>query len=208
MIERINSYEDDRFEKCILYQHGAFLVDGIPCSFEITSTDSAIITTENDISLDEVIEEFRYYAEHITRFYDAKHNLIKEFPSIELIDVDFTDIMPSQFYVNNDKLEAISSFIKTADDVIVPLSLYSDRYLLHDGHSRLFCANAQGIKKAKGFIIEDDPVLLAFAKEGKSRGINHIWNLETVSNEEYEVKWIQFCTDFINKLDSDNSNDD
>jgi len=205
MIERINSYEDDRFEKHILLQHGAFLVDGIPCSFEITSTDSAIVSAEKDIPLDEVIIDFRYYAEHITKFYDTKHNLVKEFPSIELIDVEITDIMPSQFYVNHNKLEAISSFIKTGDDVVVPLSLYSGRYLLHDGHSRLFCANAQGIKKVKGFIIKNNPLLLAFAEEGKNRNIHHIRNLEAVSNEEYEVKWNQFCNEFISKLDSDNS---
>lgn len=40
-IQRINEYADERFDPEILRQHGAFLVDGCPCSFRILDGHSA-----------------------------------------------------------------------------------------------------------------------------------------------------------------------
>ena len=47
-IERINSYEDNRFSEKVLRQHGAFVVNGI-FFYEvlITGTSEAVITGEN-----------------------------------------------------------------------------------------------------------------------------------------------------------------
>ena len=36
-IQRINSYDDARFAKNVLYQHGGFLIDSKPCEVEIVS---------------------------------------------------------------------------------------------------------------------------------------------------------------------------
>ena len=71
-IERINSYTDPRFPQETLYQHGAFLVDGTPCSFRIISGHEAVVEAENlsEDDLREAAENFRFYTEHITTFYD------------------------------------------------------------------------------------------------------------------------------------------
>ena len=72
-IERINSYTDPRFPQETLYQHGAFLVDGTPCSFRIISGHEAVVEAENlsEDDLREAAENFRFYTEHITTFYDS-----------------------------------------------------------------------------------------------------------------------------------------
>ena len=37
-IQRIDSYTDPRFPKEVLYQHGAFLVNGAPWTFRVSRT--------------------------------------------------------------------------------------------------------------------------------------------------------------------------
>ena len=45
-IQRIDSYTDPRFPQEVLYQHGAFLVDGAPWSFRVISDHEAEVTGE------------------------------------------------------------------------------------------------------------------------------------------------------------------
>lgn len=43
-IQRIDSYNDERFSKDILKEHGAFIVDDkFKCSFKIVNMDSAVM---------------------------------------------------------------------------------------------------------------------------------------------------------------------
>ena len=82
-IERINTYTDDRFSQDILLGHGGFLVDGYrPCSFKIRDDCSATVFFDDYSNITQVIEEFRFYTEHITVFYDRTGTKIAEFPSL------------------------------------------------------------------------------------------------------------------------------
>ena len=45
-IQRIDSYTDPRFPKEVLYQHGAFLVNGAPWTFRVISDHEAEVTGE------------------------------------------------------------------------------------------------------------------------------------------------------------------
>ena len=45
-IQRIDSYTDPRFPKEVLYQHGAFLVDGAPWTFRVISDHEAEVAGE------------------------------------------------------------------------------------------------------------------------------------------------------------------
>ena len=69
-IERIDSYSDPRFPWEVLSQHGAFLVDGKPWAFRVVSDRAAVITAERitEEALQEAVENFRFYAGHITEF--------------------------------------------------------------------------------------------------------------------------------------------
>ena len=68
-IKRINSYDDNRFSQTVLLQHGCFLADGKPYEVEIISDYEAVISGEDQTVYSEIIEEFRFYTPHITRFY-------------------------------------------------------------------------------------------------------------------------------------------
>ena len=111
-IQRINTYKDDRFPKEILLQHGAFVIDGHQiCMFKIIDHCSAEIYFDQDMEILPVIKEFREYAEHITRFYDENHNKIVEYPPISVKSLPLDQIQPSQFFVDEDKVAAVSRLL-------------------------------------------------------------------------------------------------
>jgi len=137
-IQRINSYDDERFDKEILTQHGAFVVDGkYNCGFKIINENSAIVFYDNEIDVLQLIDEFRFYSEHIVNFYDKHMELIKAFPPIDIFSISIKEIQPSQFFVDKDKVEAIQSFINNEEDIIIPLAKLKDSFISLDGHTRL-----------------------------------------------------------------------
>lgn len=118
-IKRIDTYRDGRFSQRVLCQHGCFLVDGMPCEVEIISDSEAVIRGACPEAYEQIIENFRFYTPHITGFYDEKGVVVREYPPVQLLKVNLNQIQPSQFYVDEDKVRAVSSFIHKADDIII-----------------------------------------------------------------------------------------
>ena len=83
---------------------GAFLVGDDPYEVESVSKTDAIIRGKNSNFYEAVIDEFRFYAEHITNFWDETNNLVKTYPAVELsLKIPMAEIQPSQFYVDEIK---------------------------------------------------------------------------------------------------------
>lgn len=111
-IQRVNSYDDPRFSQKVLCQHGAFLVNGEPYEVEILNRDSAVIRGTRPELYRGVVEDFRFFAGHISRFYNSTGELVQEFAPVELFSVKLDDIQPSQFYVDEEKLAAVRQFVR------------------------------------------------------------------------------------------------
>lgn len=196
-IQRIDSYTDHRFSPEVLRQHGAFLADDRPFSVQILSNFEAVISGETPEYFLHVIEEFRFYAEHITTFYDEEHNIVANFPKVSLFDVALQEIQPSQFYVDEEKVRAVSGFLFSGEDVVIPLIKFEGRYLSLDGHTRMFAANKKGISVVKGFLSRADDSIFDFAREAQHQGIFSPVDLTVLPHEEYCRKWHKFCDDFF-----------
>jgi len=197
-IQRINSYEDDRFDEDILRQHGAFIVDEkYKCSFKIINNDSAIVFFDKEIDVLKMIEEFRFYSEHITNFYDENKNLVKAFPPLELFQINLEVIQPSQFYVDMDKVKAIQGFVKSGEDIYIPLAKIKDYIISEDGHTRLYYAATKGYSKVWGFFTEPGDYTEEFAEEARRRQVYSPYDLKLLTHEEYKLKWHKFCDDFF-----------
>lgn len=84
-IQRIDTYDDHRFSHTVLHQHGCFLVDGAPYEVEIISDYEAVVCGENQAAYTEIINEFCFYAPHITRFYKKSGQIIREYPRAQLL---------------------------------------------------------------------------------------------------------------------------
>ena len=177
-IKRIDTYDDARFSDKVLSQHGAFLVN-------------------DSLLYEEVIEEFRFFAEHITIFYDEQGNVVKEFAKIPIFDVKIEEIQPSQFYVDITKKQEVSKFVCTEEDIIIPLVKCGDKFISMDGHTRLAVAIDKGFKEVKGFLAKSEDWLYKFANEAEKRHVHSPYDLETLTHEEYEVKWNRFCDEFF-----------
>ena len=196
-IRRIDSYDDERFSTQVLYQHGAFVVNNsLMYEVEIISQNEAIIRGDERF-YKEVIEEFRFFAEHITKFYDKERNIVIEFKNIPTIDVSIDRIQPSQFYVDSTKKMAVENFINMEMDVIIPLVEYGDRYISMDGHTRLSVAIDKGFKSVKGIIVQGDEWLYKFVEEAIKRNVKTPYDLEVLSHEDYDLKWNRFCDEFF-----------
>lgn len=201
-IERINRYTDDRFSHDILLEHGAFLVDGHrPCSFKIHDDRSATVFFDDYSDIAQLIEEFRFYAEHITIFYDCTGTKIAEFPPVSLKMLSIDDIQPSQFYVDFDKVQAISAFLFDGHDIIIPV-IYDkriDKYVSLDGHTRLYYAYTQDWQTVRAFESNSDDDIFFFVDEARRRGVFSPKELNVLAHEEYVRKWDKFCDDFFAK---------
>ena len=56
-IKQIDTYRDSRFSQKVLYQHGCFLVDDVPCEVEIISDSEAMIRGADPLAYKAVIEK-------------------------------------------------------------------------------------------------------------------------------------------------------
>lgn len=199
-IERINTYKDQRFSENVLLQHGAFLVNGKePYEVEIVSDHAAIVRGSNSEFFDQIIEEFRFFAEHISLFYNTDGKLIKGYEDVKRFMVSLEEIQPSQFYVDTLKKKAVESFINEGADVIIPLIKYQGRYVSLDGHTRMAVAMDKGISTVFGFLTQADDYIYAFVEEAKRRNIHSPYDMTELSHEEYDVEWNQFCDNFFQK---------
>ena len=196
-IKRIHSYKDQRFSDKVLLSHGCFLVDDIPYEVEIISDFEAIIRGAMREWYVKVIEEFRFYTPHITRFIDDCGHVIKEYPKVPLLTLFLDQIQPSQFYVDEDKLAAISTFIYQPEDIIIQVMPFEDRYISLDGHTRLYYAVMKGWDTVRAIKVVSDDYIYGFVKEAKRRCILSPKDMVLVSHEEYVEKWVRFCEDFF-----------
>lgn len=202
-IKRIDSYVDERFDDEVLKQHGAFIVDGkYQCSFRIINKDSAIVCFDKEVEVLDVIDEFRFYSEHITNFYNENNQLIKAFPEVDIFDIEINNIQPSQFFVDLDKVNAIETFIKDEEDIIIALIKKDDQFISLDGHTRLYYAVSKGYSKVKGFLTETDESIYGFVEEARKRNVFNPSQLILVPHDEYEIKWNKFCDDFFCERDN------
>lgn len=196
-IWRVNTYIDERFSKSVLSQHGCFLIEEKPYEVEIISDSAAIVRGEKREYFEELIELFRFYTPHIYTFYDENSNVIKEYKKPEVIELTLKQIQPSQFYVDEEKLEAIKSFIHKPEDIIIQCVKYGDRFISLDGHTRLYYASMQGFEKVRAVFAEVDESILDFVDEAMRRGINSPKEMVLLSHEEYEEKWNLYCDNYF-----------
>lgn len=203
-IKRVNSYCDSRFSQTVLNQHGAFIVnDEFLYEIEILNESSACIRGSNARFYEDVIKEFRFYAEHISTFFDQAGIKILEFDPVNVFKLAINQIQPTQFYIDHDKLAAVKSFVKTQRDVIIPVAPFENRFISLDGHTRLSAAAALGFKYVYGFVTESDDYIFDFVKEALSRHVKNVADIAVLSHAEYEEKWFGFCDEYWDKKDED-----
>ena len=196
-ITRINVYEDKRFSAKALLQHGCFLAEDEPYEVVIISDNEAVIDGADEAVYTAVIEEFRFYTPHITRFYNKDGQTVVKYPPVQLLTLRLDQIQPSQFFVDEEKIKAISSFINEPQDIIIQVLPNEDRFISLDGHTRLYYAVMKGWESVRAVVESSDEWVYRFVDEARKRGIHTPKEMTLVSHEEYKEKWNRFCDDFF-----------
>lgn len=200
-IQRINVYTDTRFSEKALKQHGCFAIGDDLFEFEIISDHEAVITGDNREYYDDLIEEFQFYAPHISTFYDSDRAIVKKFDRPEILKIALEDIQPSQFYVDRSKISAISSFIEKEEDVIIQVIQWNDRYVSVDGHNRMYYAVLEDYQTVRAVIAAEDSFeddfVDDFVAEARRRGIFSPHDLIPLEHDEYDILWHKYCDDYF-----------
>lgn len=192
-IVRINNYTDGRFRQAVLNQHGAYLVDNEPYQIEIVNPSAAVIRGNDPSVYKALIEEFRYHAPHIIKFFNESSNLVIQYPIPNIFDISLEDIQPSQFFVDEEKLKAIQTFVRKAEDIVVQVIPYGDRFISLDGHTRLYLAVQNGFSSVKAVESETDDWVWSFVHEAERRKILRPMDMILLPHEQYEILWDQYC---------------
>lgn len=201
-IKRIDSYKDSRFDQEILDQHGCFVINSkFPYQIKIISKDSAIIKGDEKY-YNEVINDFRFFAEHIINFYSIDGKLIKKFDPPKIFTLKLDIIQPTQFYIDRKKLDAVKTFVKNKEDIIIPVAKYEDQYISLDGHTRLYLAYKLGFSYVYAFITKSFDGTDYFVKESEKRGIKAVKDMILLSHEDYRQKWDKFCDEYFESLEN------
>lgn len=201
-IQRIDSYDDRRFSQAALWQHGAFVVGGESLyEVEIIARDAAVIRGD-PVHYGAVMAEFRFYAEHISTFYDVDGHIVAQFAPVACFPVALADIQPSQFVVSAAKMDAIGRFIHAPEDVAIPLLARGGRYISLDGHTRLAVAVDRGYARVQGFLAHSDKHICHFADEAARRGVLSPYELTRVGHAEYIRIWYGYCDEYFAKAEA------
>ena len=207
MVERINTYTDPRFAQRVLDQHGAFLVDGMPCEVEIVGKDSAVIRGCPMEAIPELIDAFRFHAPEISRFMDQEGRMIVHERDEPRFAVSLRDLQPSQFYVDQDKLKAVRTFVHSPEDVVIQVMPYQERYVVLDGHTRLYAAVQSAFTHVLAVSAQADETIWMFVQEAEKRGIHTPKDLQVVQHEEYDRLWNRYCDELFACVENQQKNE-
>ena len=197
-IKRVTEYNNPLFSQIVLNQRGAFLIDEEPYEIEIISSDSASVKGKNRENYKKLIEYFRYYSPHINNFFDKNNKKIISFEKEPLLTLEVDKIQPSQFYIDEDKVNALENFIKNSKDIVIQVVKSDEGYICVDGHTRLFIAFLKNFKTVHAIETEFDNDTNYFVSQAKKRNIFTIKELELVSHSDYNKLWNDFCDSYFN----------
>jgi len=160
----------------------------------------AIIFTNTKQYIQQAIDEFLFYSSFITSIKDEHGNIILTRQTVKPYLYDISKIQPSQFYINKEKLENSKKWIKSPEDIIIPIIIKDDRVISLDGHTRIKAAIDLGYTQVYIYPDDYDQTIFLFIEEAIKRNIHSVYDMELVSAEDYKIKWDKFCDDLFANL--------
>ena len=150
----------------------------------------------------QAIEEFLYFSGFITTIKDEKgHVLAEKAPNAPFLH-EILKIQPSQFYISEEKLARCKSWIKTPEDVLIPIIIKDDKTIALDGHTRLKAAIDLGFTHAYTYTEESGDYIFEFVNEAIRRGVQNVSDMEILKEQDYNTKWNKFCDEFLSGSDT------
>lgn len=123
---------------------------------------------------------------------------------MELLNVSIKELIPNNFYLNEDKVESIRQIYNNNNEKVLPpiiVGIINGEYSLIDGHSRALVAFENGKKDilAEVYLFEevDGPTKLYNYLHDKAKELN-LTSIEKLQNrildsENHKLLWIEYC---------------
>jgi len=157
----------------------------------------AILFTETDKYIKEAIDEFIFYSGFITTIKDSHGRILAERSPNKPYLHEITKIQPSQFYISEEKLAECKAWIKSPEDILIPIVIKDGKTIAQDGHTRLKAAVDLGFDKVYVYTEDFDDYIFDFVAEAIKRGLYTVHDMEILSKNDYDIKWNKFCDEFF-----------
>ena len=119
------------------------------------------------------------------------------------MEVNITDLHPTQLYLSEKKLQAIQMLYQSVEKPIIdPISVltFGDYLLITDGHHRAYQALLEGRDTISAEFDRDggDALYALYAQACEERKIYSVLDLKNhiLPQDEYEAKWYNWCDGF------------
>ena len=159
----------------------------------------ATIFTNTNQHINQAIQEFLFYSSFIATIKDKEGSIILTRTPNKPYLFEISKIQPSQFYINENKLERCKKWIKNPGDILIPIVIKENKVISLDGHTRLKAALDFGYTSIFVYPDEYDDSIFYFVDEAIKRQINSVSDMEIVCNDDYMQKWDKFCDDLLGK---------
>ena len=167
--------------------------------FEIKGREATLFANTGQY-IPQAIEEFLYYSGFVTTIKDQNGNILltKAGPKPFLLEIQ--KIQPSQFYISEEKLESCKKWLKSPENLYIPIVFRDGKAISLDGHTRM--RTAMDLDYACVYVYPDeyDEYIFHFVDEAIRRRIYSVSDMKLVSGEEYKLKWHKYCDDFFEQL--------
>lgn len=205
-IERVSS-GSSTFQTQLQLHHTCFRIheegEVYEYAFEIINHEKAIVYANTDCYLNEVIEEFLFYSGFIQMIYDQQGHLLYVAPFKKRFKVLLSEIQPSQLYINEKKLTELATWVKSEEDIIIPVTKLKGQWVSVDGHTRLKLAQLLDVEKVYVYEEESDAYINDFVRFCQNEQKDSIYDLPIISEMEYEVLWNQFCENYFKEVNQE-----
>ena len=168
--------------------------------FEIKGHEVTLYTNSSQY-IDQAIEEFLFYSSFITTIKDKDENVLLTRTAAKPYLLEISKIQPSQFFINEKKLESCKKWIKCPEDVLIPIVQKEDKTISLDGHTRMRAALDLGYASIYVYPDEYDDTIFLFVDEAVRRQIYRVSDMEIVDAKEYTQKWDKFCDNLFANLE-------
>lgn len=171
--------------------------DPLRYDFEIINHHQAILHTEAMSCPELVIDEFLFYSGFISHIETVDGRIIYHQPKKKIISLEISKIQPSQLYINEKKLDRLLTWIKSPEEVIIPVIRRGTQWVSVDGHTRLKAAQLLGFKQIYVYVDEFEPYIDDFIQFCQQDKKFIIYDLPVISNEDYQIQWCLFCDQYF-----------
>lgn len=152
--------------------------------FEINKNQAKIVFADKLSIINDIIDEFRKYDQYVNIFYTEDRSFYKAFDEKFTFKLPIEIIQPTKFFVNKDRLDAISKYLEDID-VYVPVQIINDEYVLVDGHARLLAKYNEDNKMINVYMVNENKALDNLVYIAKEYNIKNVKSLNTLTEDEY-----------------------